>query len=99
MEKKIYCGNGKKVNAFVRGVSICLDDIPAEFITVAKNGKKYVKVDIVDLKEANQWGKDVSCEVNTWKPNSQPKRGETYSYHKGQVVPPENFKDDSNIPF
>ncbi len=95
-EKKIYAGSGKIVTSWKRGISICLDDVQ-NYATKSKNGKFYVNLNVVDLKEPNQWGKDVSVEVNTWKPNqTTPQR----SYQKPNT--PENFVDDSGdlgIPF
>ena len=89
-EKKVFAGSGKIVNSWKRGISICLDDVQ-NYATKSKNGKFYVNLNVVDLKQANQWGKDVSVEVNTWKPNQSKKQG---NYSSG----PESF-DDSSIPF
>jgi len=95
-ERKIYAGSGRKVNSYLRGISVCLDDIQ-QYATKSKNGKFYVNLNVVDLKQANQWGKDVSVEVNTWKPNQTTPQN---SYQKPNT--PENFVDDSGdlgIPF
>ena len=89
-EKKVFAGMGKRVNDWKRGVSVCLDDIQ-NFAEKAKNGKFYVRLNIIDLKQANQWGKDVSVEVDTWKPDSTRKS-------TAKVIPPEEF-EGSEIPF
>lgn len=36
--------------------SICLSDIPKEFVTVGKNGKKYLKVYIGQRRQTSQYG-------------------------------------------
>jgi len=111
-EKKVFAGSGKIVTSWKRGISICLDDVQ-NYATRSKNGKFYVNLNVVDLKEPNQWGKDVSVEVNTWKPNQttgapqrsyqKPQRGTQQPSYTAQQRPntPENFIDDSSdlIPF
>ena len=77
-EKKetIYCGSGKKVATQYgefRAVTLNLTDLPAEHI-FEYNGKKYVRLNVNDKKEADQYGKDVSVSVNTWKPDAEKKQ-------------------------
>lgn len=74
-EKKetIFCGGGKKITTQYgdfRAVTLNLSDLPSEHI-FEYNGKKYVKLNVNDKKEADQYGKDVSVSVNTWKPEAQ----------------------------
>ena len=68
----IYCGSGKtkqgKFGEFF-SISICLSDLPKEHITEAKNGKKYINLNVNRKKEADQYGKDLSVQVDTWKPD------------------------------
>jgi len=46
---------------------------------------------VEDLKEKNQWGKDVTVVVDTWKPGDQkPKKEGTFG--------PESFEEDG-LPF
>ena len=102
-EKKVFAGMGRRVNDWKRGISICLDDIQ-NFAEKAKNGKFYVRLKVIDLKQANQWGKDVSVEVDTWKPDGRKSTTEVpQKYHGSQKQnTPENFVDDSGdlqIPF
>ena len=67
MSNTIYIGNGKKQKDNWRKSSLCLSDIPQEHI-FEYNGKKYVKVNINDKDAPDQYGKDVSISVDTWKP-------------------------------
>ena len=72
MEKQeaIYAGSGKTVSTkygeFFK-VTVCLSDLPKEHI-FEYNDKKYVKLDISKKKEADQYGKNVKVQVDTWKP-------------------------------
>ena len=72
-QEKIYVGNGRKIEgkygAF-RSISICLDDLDSKYINTAGNGKRYVGLLISDKQEADQWGKDVSVTLNTYKKES-----------------------------
>jgi hypothetical protein len=70
-EQKIYCGSGVTKSEGWQKVSICLSDLPKEFITTSKNGKKYINLNINKKKEADQYGKDLSVSVDTWKPTPQ----------------------------
>jgi len=72
-KETIYCGGGKQVKGeygTFRAVTINLSNLPTEHI-FEYEGKKYVKLNISDKKEADQYGKDVSVSVNTWKPEQQ----------------------------
>jgi hypothetical protein len=42
--------------------------LPKEHITEAKNGKKYINLAINRKKDPDQYGKDLSVAVDTWKP-------------------------------
>jgi hypothetical protein len=71
---KIYCGSGKTFAGpygDFEKVSICLDDIPNEHITKANNGKRYVNINISKKKETDQYGKNLSVIVDTWRPNTE----------------------------
>ena len=69
-KETIYCGSGKKQNEKWLKASICLTDLPAEHI-FEYNGKKYLKLNININDQPNQFGKDVSLSVDTWKPEVQ----------------------------
>lgn len=72
-EKKIFVGSGKKKFDNLSAISICLTDLPQEHI-FEYNGKKYIKLNVTTKKEADQYGKDISVSIDTWKPNAeQPK--------------------------
>ena len=68
--EKIYCGSGKTVTGQYgefEKVSICLDDIPNEHISLANNGKRYVNINISKKRETDQYGKNLVVIVDTWK--------------------------------
>ena len=69
-DQKIYVGSGKtqsgKFGEFYK-VSICLSDLPVEHITTAKNGKMYINLTINKKQAPDQYGKDLSVQVDTWK--------------------------------
>jgi hypothetical protein len=91
----IYCGSGKtkqgKFGEFF-SISICLSDLPKEHITEAKNGKKYINLNVNRKKEADQYGKDLSVQVDTWKP--EPKQAHV---PKQEYSAPSEQDDD--LPF
>jgi hypothetical protein len=87
---KIYCGKGKEINgkfgAFYK-INICMDEIPAEHVFKAKNGKKYVTLNMNMMRQEDDRGNTHTIVVDTWKPSDK-------------VTPPEDFRDDSDfIPF
>jgi hypothetical protein len=86
-QKAIYIGNGKKQKDNWLKSSLCLSDIPKEH-TFEYNGKTYVKVNINVKDQADQYGKDVSITVDTWKPDAQPIEGIS-----------KEEKDDDGLPF
>jgi len=70
---KVFIGGGKKISGQYgdfRSVSICLSKIPAD-AKFEYNGQEYVKLNISDKKEADQYGKDVSVSINDWKPEAK----------------------------
>ena len=73
-DQKIYVESGKtqsgKFGEFYK-VSICLSDLPAEHITTAKNGKKYINLAVNKKQAPDQYGKDLSVQVDTWKPEAK----------------------------
>ena len=73
MNDKIYCGRGKTFGQYgTISVSICLDDIPAEYITKSdKNGKRYVKINVDAKREADDYGNTHTVTVDTWKPTGR----------------------------
>jgi hypothetical protein len=67
-QKSIYIGSGVKKGDGWLTSSLCLTDIPKEHIFEFQ-GKKYVKVNINVKDDLDQYGKDVSITVDTWKPD------------------------------
>jgi hypothetical protein len=70
---KVFIGGGKKITGQYgdfRSVSICLSKIPKDSI-FEYEGLKYVKLNVSDKKEADQYGKDVSVSINDWKPEAK----------------------------
>ena len=61
--------------------SICLTDIPKEFITEGKNGKKYVNFAVSKRKEVSQFGETHTITVS--KPKDQRKEGEGITFIGG----------------
>jgi hypothetical protein len=71
---KIYCGSAKTVGQFgILAVSLCLDELPQEYITTAKNGKRYINLKVCPKKAVDQFGKTHYVEIDTWKPNGEKK--------------------------
>ena len=66
--EKIYVGKGKQQFDNLVRASICLTDLPAEFIN-EYNGKKYISLDIVTRREADEYGNSHYITVNTYKPD------------------------------
>lgn len=61
--------------------SICLTDIPKEFIAEGKNGKKYVNFAVSKRKEVSQFGETHTITVS--KPKDQRKEGEGLTFIGG----------------
>ena len=110
--KTIYCGSGKtKTGKFGEffSVSICLSDLPAEHITTASNGKKYINLNINKKQQPDQYGKDLSVQVDTWKPDPNkefnpdlPKAmdgGYKPNAHKPKQTYSATNSDESSLPF
>jgi hypothetical protein len=95
--EKIYCGSGKtrsgQYGEFY-GISICLSDLPAEHITTAKNGKKYINLTVSKKKEADQYGNDLSVSVDTFKPEAKQEAKPVQPQYK-----PEVGIDGDELPF
>lgn len=70
--EKIYVGKGKQQFENLVRISVCLDDVPAEFVN-EYNGKKYVSLDVVSRREVDQYGNSHYVAVNTYKPSGDGK--------------------------
>ncbi len=65
-EPKIYVGKGK-AGKYGTKISICLTDLPKEHINEYK-GKKYINLEINEMKQPDKFGKTHTITVDTWKP-------------------------------
>ena len=68
-EEIIYCGSGKVMSDNWLKVTINPAKI-AKYIE-EYNGNKFVKLNINIKQEADQYGKNVSISVDTWKPEKK----------------------------
>lgn len=68
MSETIYCGSGKKMKGNWRKVALCLSKISKDHI-FEYEGREYVKLNVNDKDEKDQYGKDVSVTIDTWKPS------------------------------
>lgn len=66
-EKKIFCGNGKKIAKDGIKVSVNLSKLPKEFINASKTGDKWINLVMWPTPD-NQYGNDYSLSVDTFKP-------------------------------
>ena len=73
-QEKIYVGSGKeKFEGNMVQISVCLSEMPKEHV-FEYEAKKYIKLNVVKKREADQYGKTHYVEVDTWKP--EPKKQE-----------------------
>ena len=63
--------------------SICLTDIPKEYITVGNNGKKYLRVNIDERKAPDQYGNTHNIKVSMTKEQ----RAQTGTVYIGNLKP------------
>ena len=100
-QKTIYAGGGKQVKGqygTFRAITVNLSDLPKEHI-FEYNGKKYIKLNVSDKQEPDNYGKDVSVSINTWKPDTeQPKNKSNQRELKNE---PTTILDevDGDLPF
>lgn len=68
-------------------ISICLDDIPKDKITTSKNGKRYTKICVGEMRQADKWGNTHTCWMNK-------QQGEPIQYvGKGKAYQPKPVND------
>jgi len=58
--------------------SICVTDIPKDFITTGKNGKKYLNINISERREISAYGDSHNITINV--PKDQKKQGDKPIY-------------------
>ena len=73
MSETIYCGSGKKQNDGWFKATINAKKFKEHIEEF--NGHEFVKVNINVKDTPDQYGKDVSITVDTWKPDNQPIEG------------------------
>jgi hypothetical protein len=94
MDKAIYVGSGKeKFEGNLISVSICLSDIPKEWIT-EYNGKKYVRLNVKKKKQVDQYQKTHSVEIDTWKPTAKVEAKQPV-----QQIAEQNDNEPNDLPF
>jgi hypothetical protein len=108
MADKIYCGKAKEVQGqygtYYR-LNLCLSDIPSEHITTSGSGKQYANLDLSMMRARDDKGNTHTLSVNTWKPEggAKPQQKASQPAPRRQEAPrfagPEEFQDDSEIPF
>jgi hypothetical protein len=70
---KIYVGRGKQSKYGIR-VNLCLDDMcnySKDNIEKATNGKKYISLNVNNLKQEDERGNTHSVSIDTWKPEKK----------------------------
>lgn len=94
--KTIYAGNGKTIETqygVFRAITVNLTDLPKEHI-FEYEGKKYIKLNVNDKKQADNYGKNVSVSVNTWKPDNTKE-----AVQKNIELQNPGKLEDSDLPF
>ena len=69
MQKKIYCGSGKKRKENWLSITINPDKFKDHIQEY--NGSKFVKLNINILEQPDKFGKDVSVSVDTYQPEKK----------------------------
>lgn len=86
-EKPIYCGSGKKQNDSWLKVTINPDKLK-EYVQTYE-GNKFVKLNINIKDKPDQYGKDVSISIDTYKPDNK----------KSSTKEPDIPEDNQDLPF
>lgn len=69
----------------LRTFSICVDDIPAEKLVTAKNGKRYLNLTSWDNDEPDKYGNDFSVSISQSKEEREAKQKKVY-LGNGKIV-------------
>lgn len=81
---KIYCGSGKAFGNYGQiGISLCLDDLPSDYVTTSKNGKRYINLKLSPKQGTDQYGKTHYLEVDTWRPEKKSSFGQSNDFSNG----------------
>ena len=100
----LYCGKGKE-GKYGPKINICINDICAyakDNIQPAKNGKKYIRLDVVKMKSPDEYGNELTVKIDTWKPDpkTEASKSEEPQQSKGNPYY-DNLKNgiDEEVPF
>jgi len=100
MSEKIYCGRGKRFGKYgTVSINICVDDIPKEHITKASNGKRYVRLNVDEKKEADPYGYTHTVSVDTWKPDKDKPPAPIPALRYGTTSETAQAQFDDDLPF
>ena len=95
MEKKIYCGSGKKKSETWLQVTLNPEKF-SEYIQEF-NGNKFIKLNINVLPQPDKYGKTLSVSIDTWKPEgSKQDEPKTQSYSNNSY---QTSSDVDSLPF
>jgi hypothetical protein len=97
MEKKIYCGSGKKKSETWLQVTLN----PEKFNEHIQefNGNKFIKLNINVLPQPDKYGKTLSVSIDNWKPDGSKQaesKTQSYASNNQQVNSKPDFDD---LPF
>lgn len=73
MSEIIYVGKGKE-SQYGTKINLCLDDMMVyadKNIDPAKNGKKYIRLDVNKMRQVDERGNTHTVKVDTWKPKQE----------------------------
>lgn len=84
-QNKVYCGSGKKKSDTWLSATINVDKIQ-DYIQ-EYNGSKFVKININLKSEPDQYGKDVSISIDTWKPEESKNKPNPNFTHDNTDLP------------
>lgn len=63
--------------------SLCLSDIPKELITTDNNGKKWLNIDIYEMRQPSQWGHTHTIKASVKKEDKK----DGVNYYIGKLKP------------
>ena len=85
MEKKVYCGSGKKQSETWLKATINIDKIKDQIQEF--KGLKFIKININIKDEINQYNKDVDISIDKWKRETKVENSRP------------SFEDGDDLPF
>ncbi len=102
MNEKIYVGKGKAVGQYGNiSFSVDLDALTPHAFEY--NGKRYVKLIMSQMRQADQYGKTHTVQIDTWKPDQDAAKSETparaAASQPAVPYPTDDGVDTRDIPF